>query len=51
MDNAPLACDVLLALRVVKRGREYWARWGHVERAEIGRAQRKCVSGAGRKER
>ena len=35
----------LLALRVVKVGREYWAKWGHAVRAELARA-RVCNDGA-----
>ena len=34
-DNAPLERYELLALRVVKVRREYWARWGGVTRAEL----------------
>ena len=37
-DNAPVERLALFALLVVKRGEEYWARWGHAARAEIGRA-------------
>jgi hypothetical protein len=31
---APMERQELLALRVVKVGREYWAKWGHAVRAE-----------------
>lgn len=31
---APMECQDLLALRVLKIGREYWAKWGHAVRAE-----------------
>lgn len=32
--HAPMECQELLALRVLKVGREYWAKWGHAVRAE-----------------
>lgn len=31
---APMERQELLALRVLKVGREYWAKWGHAVRAE-----------------
>jgi hypothetical protein len=34
-DSAPLEHAELLAFRVVRRAREYWARWGQVARAEM----------------
>jgi len=36
-DNAPLRRLQLLALRVVKVRREYWAKWAAVTRAELAR--------------
>ena len=33
-DHAPMECQGLVAVRVVKFGREYWAKWGHAVRAE-----------------
>lgn len=33
-DEAPVEREGMLALRVVKAGREYWARWGCVARTE-----------------
>jgi hypothetical protein len=44
-DHAPMECQELLALRVVKVGREYWAKWGHAVRAELARAT-VCNDGA-----
>jgi hypothetical protein len=44
-DHAPMECRQLLALRVVKVGREYWAKWGHAVRAELARAT-VCNDGA-----
>jgi hypothetical protein len=37
-DHAPMNPQELLALRVVKVGLEYWAKWGHATRAEPARA-------------
>jgi hypothetical protein len=37
-DHAPMKRQPLLALRVVKVGVEYWAKWGHAVRAEPARA-------------
>jgi len=36
-DDAPVERRQLLALRVVKAGGEYWAKWGCVSRAELAR--------------
>ena len=36
-DGAPAERNPLLALRVARRGREYWANWGCVARAQNGR--------------
>jgi hypothetical protein len=33
-DEAPMKRQALLALRVVKVGREYWAKWGQVARLD-----------------
>ena len=44
-DDAPMECQELLALRVVKVGREYWAKWGHAARAERAQATA-CNDGA-----
>jgi hypothetical protein len=45
-DHAPMERQDLLALRVVKVGREYWARWGDAMRAE--RAQARACNDAAR---
>ena len=37
-DQAAMKCQALLALRVVKIGPDYWAKWGHAARAEPARA-------------
>jgi hypothetical protein len=44
-DHAPMQGQELLALRVVKIGREYWARWGYAVRAEAARVT-VCAEGA-----
>ena len=44
-DEAPLERHELLALRVVKVRREYWAKWGAVTRAELARLWA-CTQGA-----
>jgi hypothetical protein len=44
-DHSPMECQELLALRVVKIAREYWAKWGHAVRAEAARATA-CNDGA-----
>ena len=44
-DHAPMELEALLELRVVKIGREYWAKWGHAVRAELARAA-VCNDGA-----
>jgi hypothetical protein len=35
-DHAALEPQELLAVRVIKAGREYWAKWGRAARAETG---------------
>ena len=45
-DHAPLERRELLALRVVKVRREYWAKWGGVTRAELARLWT-CAGAAG----
>jgi len=38
-EHAPIERPELLALRVVKAGKEYWARWGNAARAQRSRAR------------
>ena len=41
-DQAPIGGPELLALRVVKIGTEFWARWGAAARAQRSRAAASC---------
>jgi hypothetical protein len=43
-DEASAGCEGMLSLRVVKSGRNYWARWGRMARTESPRGRARAGS-------